>query len=157
MASLYKINKYIENGFDLETGEIFDEEAIANLEMSRDEKITNICLLIKNLEADAKMYKEAKQEFDQKKSTCERKIESLKKYLTLNLEGESWDKDEKKRVKIGWRKSESVEVNDISLLPAEYLKIADPTADKTALKKALKEGKKIDGATLVESNNIQIK
>ena len=42
-------------------------------------------------------------------------------------------------------------------LPEEYLKFSAPTADKTKVKKALKDGIKVEGAMLVEKHNIQIK
>ena len=57
MASLYEIEEQILNCVDLETGEIIDEEALANLSMERDTKVENIALWIKNLLAEAKKRK----------------------------------------------------------------------------------------------------
>lgn len=60
------------------------------------------------------------------------------------------------KVAIGWRKSESVQINAEAFLPDEYLTYKEPEPNKVAIKKALKAGTLIDGATLVTTNNIQI-
>ena len=56
------------------------------------------------------------------------------------------------------RKSESIEVEDINSLPASFktVKVVE-TADKIALKKAIKDGEVIKGVTLVENVNLRIK
>lgn len=56
------------------------------------------------------------------------------------------------------RKSESIEVEDVNLLPKEYkvIKVVE-SADKNALKEAIKKGEKIDGVRLVENQNLRIK
>ena len=77
MASLYEIEEQILNCVDLETGEIIDEEALANLSMERDTKVENIALWIKNLLAEAKMVKEEKDNLANRQKVCENKAESL--------------------------------------------------------------------------------
>ena len=60
-------------------------------------------------------------------------------------------------MKIGFRKSVSVKVDE-NALPAEYFTIKeDKQPDKTAIKAALLGGAVISGATLEEKQNIQIK
>ena len=61
------------------------------------------------------------------------------------------------KVECSFRKSQRVEVENIDLLPEEFLKYKDPEADKTAIKEAIKEGKEITGARLVIALNLQIK
>ena len=48
-------------------------------------------------------------------------------------------------------------VGNVLALPEDYIKYSDPTVDKTALKKALKNGEEIEGARLVIRQNLQIK
>ena len=48
-------------------------------------------------------------------------------------------------------------VIDMSRLPSEFLKYSEPTADKTAIKAAIKEGKEVAGAEILVKNNLQIK
>ena len=58
----------------------------------------------------------------------------------------------------GLRKSERVEIEDVNLLSKEYktIKVTEQ-ADKIAIKKALKEGKQIENAYIVEQYNLKIK
>jgi len=59
--------------------------------------------------------------------------------------------------KFGIRKSESIEVEFINELPEEYkTRKLTETANKMALKKAIKEGKEIEGVTLKTNYNLKI-
>ena len=164
MATLYEINKDIENCIQFddetfvnqETGELINTEQLDKLELDRMEKLKNIALMIKNKRADAKMYKEEENIFKQRRKSAENSVEWLTKYLVANMqEGEKLKAAE---CEIGWRKSQSVEITcKVSELPEKYQKTAEPTADKEGLKKALKGGASIDGVSLVDKKNIQIK
>ena len=155
MPSLYSIKQEILNCVDLETGEITDFDKFEALQMERDEKIENIGLWIKNLNADAAAYKAEKDSFAEKQRRAENKAESLKKYLDSVLAGSKFNTT---RVSISYRKSTSVEVDE-SKLPAKWMREIPAThvVDRAEITKALKAGEKIDGAVLVENNNIQIK
>ena len=155
MSSLYEINEAIRNTIDLDTGEIVDFEAFEALQLERDEKIENIGLWIKNLNADAAAYKAEKDSFAEKQRRAENKAESLKKYLDSVLAGSKFNTT---RVSISYRKSTAVEVDE-SKLPAKWLREIPAThvVDRAEITKALKAGEKIDGAVLVDRNNIQIK
>lgn len=61
-------------------------------------------------------------------------------------------------LKISFRKSESVEVEEIGLLDAKFVKVvATYSADKTAIKEAIKNGEEVVGAVLKTNQNLQIK
>ena len=61
-------------------------------------------------------------------------------------------------VTFGTRKSSSVIVEDVNTLPGDYKKVkVTETADKTAIKKALKAGEQIEGCSIEESINLKIK
>ena len=67
-------------------------------------------------------------------------------------------KMETPRMKLSYRKSDSVDVYDIDSLPKEYIKEkVEVSADKTALKKDIKSGKEINGAKIVTNLNMQVK
>ena len=153
MANLYEIDAQIMECVDFETGEIIDETKLQALQLEFDEKVEGIALWIKNLLAEAKMIKEEKDNLAARQKSCENKAESLKKYLSSALGGEKF---KTAKVSISYRKSESVEVEDVSLLGDDYLKFK-PEPDKTKIKDALKNGIALEGVTLVEKNNIQIK
>lgn len=151
---LYEINEKIVSCVDVETGEIIDEQMLQELEVAFDEKVENIALWIKNLTAEAKAIKEEKDNLAARQKACENKAESLKNYLALALAGEKFKTP---KVSISFRKSESVQVDDMSKLDDDYLKYAAPTVDKTKVKQALKAGVNLQGVQLVTNQNIQIK
>lgn len=152
--NLYEIDNAIMNCVDMETGEIVDMEALEDLQMERDQKIENIGCWIKNLLADAKALKEEKDNLAARQKAAENKAASLKAYLSSYLNGEKF---KTAKVSISYRKSDSVNIAEGAVIPEEYLKYSEPTPDKIGLKAALKAGEKIQGISLVTSNNIQIK
>lgn len=155
MASLYQINEQLLNLTDSETGEITDWSEFEALQLARDEKIENIALWIKNLNAEAAALKAEEKSFAERRKRAENKAESLKRYLDTVLQGKKFNTT---KVAISYRKSTSVEVDE-SKLPARWLREIPATyvVDKAEIAKALKAGETIEGATLIERNNIQIK
>ena len=157
--NLYEINEAIMNCIDQETGEVVDIEALNNLSMERDSKIENLALWYKNLMADAEALKAEKNAFAEREKAAKNKAESIKRYLSAVLDGEKFTTD---KCALSFRKSESVEVLDIDAFMSDdraenYLKYAEPTVNKTELKKALKNGETFKGVLLSSNNNIQIK
>lgn len=154
MKSLYEINAEIENCVDMETGEILDIEKLEKLQIEFDEKVENIALWIKNLNAEAEAVKKEKNALAERQKACENKEQDLRNYLSSFLNGQKF---KTARVSISYRKSESVEVSDISALDPEYYKVIQPEADKTKIKNAIKNGMSLAGVSLIEKQNIQIR
>lgn len=154
--TLYEIDKRIIDLIDDETGEIIDSNlnTFDELIMERNNKIENVALWIKNLRADAEAYKAEAQAFVDRKKAAERKIESLTRLLEITLRVRKFKTE---RVQIGYRKSDSVQIDKNAKLPDEYLRFREPEPDKAALKKALKDGVEIEGAWLEEKLNMQVK
>ena len=151
--NLYEINNAMQECINLETGEI-DLELFEKLQLAKDEKIENVALWIKNISSDVEGMENEKKAFEERIKACKNKVSSLKTYLEMVLNGEKFQTS---RCSITFRKSKSIEVTDISKLEKNYLKYAEPTADKTAIKKAIESGVTIVGASLVENFNVQIK
>jgi len=61
-------------------------------------------------------------------------------------------------LKINFRKSEQVVVNDVNALPSDYktIKVTEQP-DKIKIKQAIKDGEDVIGCELVTVQNIQIK
>lgn len=154
MASLYEIDQRILALVDEETGEITNFEQLDKLQIEREAKIENIALWIKNLKSDEESYKAEKQAFEDRQRQAKQRRESLERYLSDVLNGEKF---KTARVECSFRKSQKIEVENIELLPEEFLNYKNPEADKTAIKEAIKEGKEVAGARIVYALNPQIK
>lgn len=156
---LYEIDREIESLVDPATGEILDFEAFSALQMERETKIENMALWSKNLTAEADAIKTEKNALAEREKTTRNKADSLKRYLSQLLSGEKFATP---KVAVTFRKSSAVEIDDSFAEWAKanadhLLKFAEPTVDKTAVRDAIKSGAVLDGARLVESQNIQIK
>lgn len=155
------IREVIENGisFDPETGEVlFEDGDLDQLQIDLEKKIENIGLFVKNLraEADAIKAEEAnlKKRREHKTNVADHYAEYLKAYL-VNTDRPRF---ESTRVQMSIRKSEAVEIDPLAHLPEEFLvEKVEVKPDKAKLKKAIKEGQTIEGATLVTNQNITIK
>lgn len=144
---------------DEETGEVFDKEAFEQLEMDFEEKCLELGRWIKNLDSErAAVYNEYKKLYKRYKA-LDKKIESIKNYLSFVLQGQSV-KDA--NTELVFRKSNSTEIVDMALFMAwdncdEYLKYSEPEPKKKEIAKAIKAGKEIPGCAIIENYNLQIK
>lgn len=164
---LYELtNDYLDFIEAVENGEI-PEEAIADtlesIKACIEDKADSIACLLKNLDADIVAIKAEEARLAERRKTKEKTHERIKQYLSETLQFAGIDKIETARNKITFRKSESVEIDsDVFIAWAQknrddLLKYSAPTADKTAIKRVLKDGIEIVGAELRINNNIQIK
>ena len=154
MASLYDIDNAILALIDPDTGEITDFEAFEQLQLDREQKLENAALLIKNCEADIAAYKAEQAEFDKKIERTKRTLESVKRFLSQALNGEKFKTS---KVSCLWRNTPSVEIEDVTLIPAEFLRTKAPEPNKEAIKKALKAGFEVCGAKLVTKQSMSVK
>lgn len=158
MPSLFQINQEIldcVSYVDDETGEVLDLEKLDALMIERDQKVENIALFIKSMEylvADIKAEKEA---LSKRQKSAENQMTRLKAYLTECLGGQKFSTA---KCAISFRPSESIEIQDESLIPKKFLvKKVTFTPDKTAIKTAIKNGLKVKGCQLISKINPQIK
>jgi hypothetical protein len=143
------------------------EEAVADtleaITAGIEEKADSIACLLKNLDADCKAIKAEEERLAERRKAKEKSIERIKQYLSSTLQNAGIDKVETARNRITFRKSEVVEIVDEVFIQwaqknrDNLLTYAEPKANKTAIKYALKDGVEIVGAELRVNNNIQIK
>ena len=153
--NLYEIDKAILACIDPETGELLDEAALEDLQMERTQKIKNVALWLKNLNASAAAYKAERDAFDERMKQAQKKAESLKRYLADALGGEKFVTDE---CAVSFRKSTAVNVLDEAAIPDAYMtEKVTRSPDKTAIKAAIKGGEAVPGVALVENLSVQIK
>lgn len=150
---LYEINEAILNCIDPETGEA-DPEKLDELLMMREEKLEGLALWVKDLKAEADAIKAEEKALAERRQAKERRAESISRYLEMMLDGQKF---ETSRAVCSFRKSQKVEITDLDKIPDDYLRYSAPTADKTAIKAAIKDGLTIEGAELVDSVSMTIK
>ena len=180
MANLFEIEQsmmnLLEYGVDDSTGEIIETEEDFNnlynsIQLDLQTKIDNSNCLCKLIDGELEVIDKEIKRLQTEKKSRENKKEWIKKNVdnfirrqftdengNLDSEGLNKYKLELPHSKISYRKSESVDVNDVSLLPKEKRKEKiEVSADKVELKKVLKSGKEINGAKLVTNINMQVK
>lgn len=164
--SLYEIDNTIARFVDTllatadEDGTVNDDlyNQLEQLQEERATKLENITLIIKDKEAQASAIKEEESRLADRRKSLENQVNNLKNYLQNSMLSSGESKFETSRCKISFRKSEVVDIADVSKLPEKYIEqVIDYKANKADIKKALKAGEVIEGASLIEKQNIQIK
>lgn len=169
MATLYELMddydylyKLLSNGdaIDKETGEV-DELVAEQLWMCKDalnEKIQNYGIIVKQLIADAKMFDDELKNLEKRKQRAERNAEWLKEFLSTAMQQMEMTEFKNSKVNITFRKSSKVEITDPNKLDKKYMvEKTTYTPSKTMIADDLKAGIEVEGAKLVETQNIQIK
>ena len=151
---LYEINENILACVDSETGEIIEPKKLNDLQIAKNAKFENLALWYNDLISEAEALKAEKEAFAAREKVAKNRAESIKNYLSFALQGEDFKTT---KCVVSFRKSEKTIVDDIGELPEEYLTIAEPKANLTEIKKAIKNGEEIKGAHIEETHNIQIK
>lgn len=161
MATLWEINQDLLELIDMETGEIKDLDAWDKLKMDRQEKLANIALLAKNSAADIKILKDEEYSFKRRRKAAEKTLAWCKETLLRELKGEKLT-DERRRFSVSYRQTESVKVNDFSLVPKEFIKeipeyMKENLVDKQGIKMAIEAGRMVPGAEIETATSITIR
>ena len=163
MRALYEIKQEILDCVDQETGEILDSDRLDALQMEREQKLEGVALWVKDLKAEAAAVKEEADKLTARKKALDNKIESIKAWLLMALDG---GKLKTPRCNVYQTHSQRVTVADESELirflqtleePEKFLRFKDPELRKDEIKKALKDGTIIPGASLEETESVVIK
>lgn len=150
------------NEIDLETGEYLNnendiQEYIVNLRLSKEDKLNNIQDLKIEFEAKIEAVKSKIEYLNNRKKSFERNINNLTNLQLMLLNNQKLETNE---YSFGFRKSESVSINDI-LFDIKDERFNRTTIkvepDKTAIKKALKDGISVDGVSIETKMNLQVK
>lgn len=164
--TLYEIDNQIKEFVDKmfesvdEDGEVQDinPEDLEALNEARGQKIENIALYIKNLDAEIKAIKEEEGNLKTRRIRLENKADGLRMLLTSSMRLNDEEKFNTARCSVSFRKSEAVIIDDLDLIDPEFkTEVIDVKVDKSSIKKMLKNGEDISGAHLEERQNIQIK
>ena len=169
MASIYNISNDLKkiyedldngNGIDLETGEI-KPEIIQQLSISRNEletKAVDYGYVIKAFDDEIDIIEREIERLEERKAYVKKNKERMKTIVSSAMEEFGINKIKSETLQLSFRKSESVEVFDESLIDEKFKKVkTEISLDKTAIKNAIKNGEDVQGAKIVEKNNLQIK
>lgn len=156
---LYEIDRAIDdffmNNIDPETGEMTNLDELEGLQMEREQKLENIGIAIKNIRADIEALKAERENISKRIDQAQRQANSIEAYLAYALQG---DKLNTSKVKVTYRKSDSVVIDDLGRVPERFIKVETTyTPMKAELKKAIKEGRDIDGVHLETKNNMVVR
>ena len=136
---------------ELEAELLINQEQLQSKGINYAKVIANYQSEADQIDAEIKRLKAMKESRDKKVTWL---TESLKKAMLVS----GIEKIESPLFKISLRRSEAVEVEIPEALPVDWqIKKVTITADKLAIKKAIKEGYSITGARLVENFNLSIK
>lgn len=141
-------------------GEITEEQETA-LSISK-EQLQNkgVCygFIVKELEGNIDLIDLEIKRLNALKKPLVNSIDRLKNNLSQAMQMFEVTELKTPLLKINFRKSESIEIADIDLLDANFVKTTiTKAADKVAIKDAIKSGENVQGAVLVTNQNLQIK
>ena len=163
MRALYDIDQDILDCVDAETGEILDTEKLDALQMEREAKLEGVALWVKDLKAEADAVKAEADKLTARKKALDNKVESIKAWLLEALAGE---KLKTPRCNVYQTHGQRVSVPDEAGLigflqtlddPDRFLRFKEPELKKDEIKKALKDGVVIPGASLEETESVVIR
>jgi seryl-tRNA synthetase len=159
--NLYEITREAQElAFLLETDELTPELEAALL-INQDQlqaKAGNYAKVIANIQSDSDSIDAEIKRLKAMKDTKDRSISRLKEALRDAMLVSGIDKIESSLFKLSLRRSEAVEVDVVEALPSSFQSVKNVvTADKLAIKEAIKRGENVMGARIVENFNLQIK
>lgn len=145
-----------------ELGEDADElqvyqDTLESLHLAKEQKIEAYIYMIQAKKREAEAYKKKAQQFRSAARSNEKTIDWMKHELLMQVNENGGNRIQTDNYTL-WRvPTQSVQA-DVAKLPAEYVVTKTTTsADKNALKKALKAGEQIDGATLENGYYVRMK
>jgi len=165
--NLYELNQNINELNELyEQGELTEQclnDTIESMGGTTYDKMENIVKFLRSKESEQAALKAEADHFAKRARTAANSATYWKDYLKTFLQSNGKDKADAGIFKLSIRtNAESLIVDDLTKIPAEFFKPQDPKLDKVSLKKAIKDQKEMEigiipGAHLERSKSLQIK
>ena len=128
------------------------------LQEELENKSSNIIKYIRNISLEVEILSQEEDRLEKLRKQKEKKVNSLKKYLTDILLNLDKNKIETELGNLGLRKSVSVAIDNLDLIPKKYIqKKIELVPDKRILSELLKQGKNIKGVHLEDKYSLQIR
>lgn len=159
MASLFEMTQAALMLYDLLNQEEIDEQTVADTleSMGADEKVESYCKVIKQLQADADMFKAEQDRITARRKTAENAVERMKAALLDFMTASKKDKITAGTFTVSTAITKAVNILDESKIPEQYLKPQPAKIDKAEISKALKNGEAVAGAELIENKGVRIR
>jgi hypothetical protein len=159
--NLYEITREaIELASLLETEELtpeLEKSLIINQDQLQS-KAVNYAKVIANIQSDSDAIDQEIKRLKAIKESKDRAVTRLREAVKEAMLVSGIEKIESPLFKLSIRRSEAIEVDVIDALPSEFVNIKNVvSADKIAIKEAIKKGEYITGARIIENFNLQIK
>ena len=123
-----------------------------------EQKARGYGFVVKQMESDISIIDAEIKRLGELKKSRLKTIDRLETTVSNAMQLYQIEKLETTTLKISFRKSESVEIDNEGDIPAQFLKEKITyTIDKVAIKEAIKKGEVVIGARLQQNKNIQIK
>ena len=154
---MFKIDQAIQEVLDIQEDNNLPDADVKDmlemLKMDKEKLYEDIGLEYKNLDAHGNAIKDEIHALKARLDEVEDRKQKIKDALTAWLDGEKF---ETPKLKVSFRRSEETVIDDFELLPDDYIRIKyEP--DKTAIKKAIKDGEAVEGAHIEKKKSCVIK
>lgn len=159
MATLYEMTENAKILYELLQAEEIDEQTIADtLEaMGIDEKLESYGKIIRQMQADADMFKAELDRLSVKKKSADNAVERMKKAVKDFMEASGQEKAKAGAFSFYLAATQAVNITDEKRIPADYLIPQPDKIDRNSIKKALKDGVEIAGAELVTNVGVRMR
>lgn len=122
------------------------------------EKAVAVATVYRKFDNEISLYESEIKRLQDYKKRLENCRDRVKENLSIACERVGIEKIDGMYANISFRSSESVEIDDINLIPKEYLvEKVEFKPDKTAINKAIQSGIEVQGAHIQPHKNINIK
>ena len=154
--SLYQCQELM-NQIEANDGEVSEEQlkTIVELHTQSMEKLKSLCGFIRYLEHGIEACKAEKERVNQMQKAAENRLARVKQYVTPFVKSQG--RINLDTITLSIRKSVSIELEPGFKNPYFCKVVKELIPDKRAIKEALKNEEKIQGARLVTNLNLQIK
>lgn len=134
-------------------------DTLEGLSWELEEKAVNVTKFLRNMEATADAIKQAEEAMAKRRKALENRAKCLKDYLKGNMERTGISKIECPFFKLSIQKNpDSVNIVDEATIPEQFKEqVISWKIDKTAIKEAIKAGRAVPGAVLVNGTRLAIK
>lgn len=163
MSSLFVLtNEYrsaAEKLADLELPPEVIADTLESLSGELEEKAQNVGHMVRRFETDAAACKAWAKAASDRAKAIEARAEAMRGYLASAMQACGIEKIEGPGIRLSFRKSSAVVIDELGLIPAEFMVTPEPppaAPSKTLIGNAIKAGQEVPGAHIEQRRNLQI-